>query len=116
MTASSCDDYPFDRCAANQARFALPTVHPMLQLEKPFFAVGINIVAHRRPSQRNGFAQHFLNRCVQLAQLLSRERGGSPTRTYSGAEERLVGVNISHSAQKLLVEQRAFDRGLASAK
>src|ERR1035438_3790656 len=111
MTASSCDDYPFDRCAANQARFALPTVHPMLQLKKPFFAVGIDIVADCRPSQRNGFAQHLLNCGVQFAQLLARKRGGSATRTYSRAEERLVGVDIPHSAQELLIEQRALDGG-----
>ena len=88
----------------------------MLQLEKTFFAVGIDVVAHRRPAQRDGFAQYFLHGSVQLAQLLARERSGPPPRPYSRAEQRLVGVDVSHSAQELLVEQCALDGGLAAAK
>ena len=30
------------------------------QISPAFFAVGIDVIAHRRPAQRDGFAQHFL--------------------------------------------------------
>jgi hypothetical protein len=67
MTATARDDYAFDWRSANQARFALPTVHPMLQLEKPFFAVGIHIVTYRRAAQFDGLAQYLLHSSMQLA-------------------------------------------------
>lgn len=61
MTASSRYDDALDWRFANQARLAFSTVHPMLDLKKPFFAVGINIVADRGTARSNGFAQHDLN-------------------------------------------------------
>ena len=56
MAAASRDDDPLDRPFTDEARFALPTVHPMLQLEKSFFAVGVNVVTDRRATKRDSFA------------------------------------------------------------
>jgi hypothetical protein len=58
----------------------------MLQLEKPFIAVGINVVAHRRSTEGNGFPQDLLYGGVQFAQLLSGERGGTTARPDAGAK------------------------------
>jgi hypothetical protein len=47
----------------------------MLQLEKSFFSIGIDVVGNRRSTERDRFAQHFLHRPVQLVQLLARDGG-----------------------------------------
>src|SRR5450755_3675928 len=116
MTASASDDYSLDRISANQARLAFPTVHPMLQLEKPFFAVGVDIVADRRSAQSDGFAQHFLHCHVQLPQLFAGQRGGSTPGPNSGAEQRFVSINVPYPTQQFLVEQCALDGSFASPK
>ena len=116
MTASASDDDSLDRVAANQARLAFPTVHPMLQLEKPFFAVGVDVVTHRRSAQRDGFAQHFLHSRMQLTQLFPRERSSAPPRPNSGAEQRFVSINVPYPTQQFLVEQCALDGSFASPK
>jgi len=64
MATTPGNDDPFDRRVTNQAGLALPTVHPMLQLEKPFFAIGIHIVANRRTAERDSLPQDFLDRRV----------------------------------------------------
>src|SRR5271165_2683996 len=74
MTAATCDDNPFDGRSAHQARLALTAVHAMLQLKEAFAPFGVNVIAHRRAAQFNGFAQHLLYGSVQLAQLGARER------------------------------------------
>ena len=52
MTAASRDNHTLDRRLADQARFVLPAVNPVLQLKKPFFAIGVNVVRNRRSAQR----------------------------------------------------------------
>ena len=88
----------------------------MLQLEEAFLAVGIHVVADGRAAQRDGFVQNFLQRSVQLAQLLAGERRRTAPRADAGAKQRLVGVDVADAAQQLLIEQRALDRRLALAK
>ncbi len=114
MTASSCYNNSLDWCLANQTRFAFSTVHPVLQLEKPFFAVGINIVANRRTAKGYGLAKDFLNGMVEFSQLVARERHRASPGTYACAEKRFVGIDVANTAQKFLIQQRTLDRGLAA--
>src|SRR5215469_2421629 len=88
----------------------------MLQLEKSFFALGINIIADGRAASLDCFLQHLLHRPMEPAQLIARERSRSPARTYSGPEQRLIGVNIADPAQQFLVQQRALDRRFPPTK
>jgi hypothetical protein len=44
VAAASGDDDAFDGRLANQAGLALAAVDAVLQLEEPFFAVGVNVV------------------------------------------------------------------------
>src|SRR5271165_1479006 len=94
MTAATCDDNPFDGCAAHQAGFALARIDPMLQLEESLAPFGINIVADRRAAQFDRLAQHLLDGRVELAQLCARQRCGATARADCRAEERLVSINV----------------------
>ena len=85
----------------------------MLQLEESFAPLGVDIVADRRAAQRDRLAQYLLQRSVQFAQLSASERRRSPARPDTGAKQRLVGIDVAHAAQQLLVQQRALDRRLA---
>ena len=71
VTAATGDNNPLDWSFAHQARFALTAVDPVLQLEEAFLAVGIHVVANGRAAQRDSFVENFLQRSMQLAQLLT---------------------------------------------
>ncbi len=49
-----------------------------------------------------------------LAQLRAREGCSTAARPDGRSEERLVSVNVPHTTQQILVQQRTFDRGLAA--
>src|SRR5690349_8045526 len=53
---------------------------------------------------------------MQPAELLARERYSASPWPDSGAEERLVRIDVAHPAQQLLIEQSALDGCLTSAK
>jgi hypothetical protein len=44
VAASSHDDHPLHRRLTDQARFSFAAIDSVLQLEKPFFPVGIDVV------------------------------------------------------------------------
>jgi hypothetical protein len=46
MATASSEHDSLDWSLADQARLTLSLIHAMLQLEEPFFAVGINIIRH----------------------------------------------------------------------
>src|SRR5215470_428549 len=48
--------------------------------------------------------------------LRSGDRGRTPPRPKSRAEQGLVGVDVPHAPQQLLIEEGALDRSLASAE
>ena len=49
---------------------------------------------------------------MKLSQLLVSDRCGAATRADSGTEERFIGVNVPHTTQKFLIQQRALDGSL----
>ena len=53
---------------------------------------------------------------MQKRQFLSRQRRRPAAWAHPGAEQRLIGINVSHSAEQLLIQQGAFDQRLAPAK
>ena len=53
---------------------AFAAVDAVLQLEKSFFAVGIDVVRDRRTSERDRFLQNFFEELVQFLQLIARDR------------------------------------------
>src|ERR1051326_289765 len=88
----------------------------MLELKESLFPVVVDIVGDRRSAQLNRFFQHFLHGDEKFPELFRSNCGGPSSRTDAGAEQRFVGINISHAPQQLLIEQRAFDGSLATAK
>src|SRR5215831_6127413 len=60
--------------------------------------------------------KHFLQRGVQLAQLGFRKRIGAAARPDMGAKQRLIGIDVAHAVQKLLVQKRRFYRRFAGVK
>ena len=55
----------------------------------------------------------FLQRGVQLAHLGFRKRVGPTPWPDVGAKQRLIGIDVAHAVQKLLVQQRRFHRRFA---
>ena len=98
MAASAGDHDALDGRLTDQAGLSLPAINSMLQLEKTFPAVGVNVIRDRRTAQLDGFLQDLLYRQIKLSQLFSGQGGGAPTRANSGPEQGLVGVNIADPA------------------
>src|ERR1700756_2048912 len=116
MAAAAAEGDTLDGCFANQTRLAFPPVDPMLQLEKSLFAIGVNVVGDRRPAQCDCLFQHLLDGQIEAPQLLLSQRRRSPPRTNGRAKQRLISINVTHTAQQLLVEKGALDRRLTSLK
>src|SRR5581483_6913655 len=74
VAATPGDHNSFDGSLADQAWLAFAAVHPVLQLEESFLAIGTHVVRDRRPSQCDGFVQYLPQGGVQLPQLLAGER------------------------------------------
>jgi hypothetical protein len=80
LTTAAPDNHALEYGFANQAWFAFPTVNPVLQLEKPLFAIGVNVIRNRGATQGNCLPQHFLNGLVKPSQVLMRKRRCPPPR------------------------------------
>jgi hypothetical protein len=75
----------------------------MLELEKSFFSIRIYIVGNRRSTQRDRLAQHFPHCSVQFAEPVPRDGGRPSAGTDASPEQRLVGIDVAHAAQQLLI-------------
>src|ERR1700747_1536604 len=85
----------------------------MLELEESFFPIRAHVIGNRRSAQRDRLTQHFLHRPVQPSQLLPRDGRRPPPGTNASAKQRLVRINVAHTAQQLLIQKSALDRSLA---
>ena len=103
MAAAAGDHDTLNWSLANQARFALASVDPVLQLKESFLAVGIHVVRNGRTAQRYGFFEDFLNGSVKPGQFLASERSGSAPGPDARPEQRFVGVDVAHAAQQFLI-------------
>jgi hypothetical protein len=84
-------------------------IDPVLQLEKTFDTRRIHVVRNGRPTQRDGLPKNGLQAGVQAIKLGSFQVAGHPARPYACTEETLVGIDIAHSLEKLLIEQSSLD-------
>ena len=113
MRAPACHQNPLDPRPATSARKPRPLVHAVLQLKESLHSVCIHIVAHRRASQLNRVRQHCPQGQPQAFQLLPRQLPCSSAWHYARLEQALVGVDVSHSTQQLLVQQSRLDGQLS---
>lgn len=116
MTTSANDDDSLDSSPAKRAWFSLAPIDSVLQLKKALFSIRVNVVRNGRASQRDCLPKNLLNRTVQKPQIVSAQRGCPATRTNACTEERLVGIDVSHSAQQLLIQQSALNRSSAATE
>jgi hypothetical protein len=113
MAAASADHDALDGSLAHQAGLAFAPVHAVLELEESLFAVGIDVVGDGRTTERDRFLQYLFHRQEQFPQMFLRDRRRTPTRPNTGAEQGLVGINVSDASQQFLVEKSTLDWGLA---
>jgi hypothetical protein len=116
MTASTADDETFNRSFTDEAGFTGALIDIMPQLEEALVSVCVYVVVHRGTAEFNRLAQDFAYLLVKAGKVGPGEGFGLATWTYSGAEERFIGVDIPYSAQQLLVQKRTFDGRIAPAK
>ena len=116
MTAPAGNHHPLDSRFADQAWFAFAAIHAVLELEESFLAIGVHVVGNRGSPQRNGLVEHFLYGEIQSSPLLVADRSGAAAGADSGAEQRLVGIDVSHTAEEPLIQQRTLDGSLAAAE
>src|SRR5581483_9833990 len=110
------DNQAFYGRATDQAGLAFAAIDAVLELEEAGLAFGVHVIGNRRAAGGDGLAEHLLDGVVKAAQFGPGERGGAAARAHSGAEKRFVRIDIAHTTQQLLVQQRALDRGFALAE
>ncbi len=88
----------------------------MLQLEEPFLAIRVNVVSNAGAAQANCLSQNFLKSNVQPPEFVASKGGCTAARPNARTEQGLIGIDIANAAQKILVQQGAFDRSLAATE
>ena len=88
----------------------------MLQLEEAANPIRIHIVRNRRSAQLNGMLQHNLQRRAQPFELLPGQPPGHSFRSDSCPKQALIGINIPHTMQQLLIQEGSLNRRLPPAK
>ena len=83
MRTPSRNHGTLDRRLANQAGFAFPAIDAMLDLKKPLFAIGVDIIGDRRTARGDGLLQYRLHRQKELAQLFLGKRRSLAARPHS---------------------------------
>src|SRR6516165_659069 len=116
VTGASGNDEAPNGGLANQTRLALTSVNPMFELEQALFAVGAHVVGNRRSSARNRLLEHFLQRPIQSPKLHPAKRRCPAPGSNGGTEQRFVGINIAHTAEKLLIQESTLNGCLATSK
>jgi hypothetical protein len=74
VAAAACNDYSFNRSLAYQAWLIFAAVDSVLELEKSFFAIGIDVIGNARASKPDGLIQNFLQCAVQTLEFVAIER------------------------------------------
>ena len=82
----------------------------MFHLKKPPLSVSVDIVRNRRSTEPDGVPQNLSQRGAEPAVFSCGDSIGSPSRANSRSEKALIGVDIAHSCQEGLIEQRRFNR------
>ena len=109
------EDAP-DRCAAHQTWLPGAEIDPVLELEKAFDTGRIDVVRNRRSAQRDCLLEDSLQGGVQAVKFGSLQVASHSPRPDSGAEEALIGIDIAHSVQQLLIQQGGLDGCAAATK
>src|SRR5438445_8215811 len=77
VAAAAGDDDSFDGRLADETGLGLAAVHPVLELEESFFAIGVHIVRDGRASEGNCFSQNLFQRQEEFAHLVAGDGGST---------------------------------------
>ncbi len=86
-----------DGRSACDARLARALVDAMLHLEKAAAAFGVHVIGDGRAAGGYGFGEHLDDGGVKAADAVQAQAGGLGERVDSGAEQRLIGVNVAEA-------------------
>jgi hypothetical protein len=110
--AATHEDAP-DRSSTNQAWLPGTEIYPMFELEEAFYAGRVHIIRNGRAAEGDCLLQYTLQAGVEAIKFCPLQVASHPTRPDSCPEKALVGINIPHAMQELLIEQGCLDGGAA---
>jgi hypothetical protein len=113
VRAAASQNHASNRCSAHQAWLPGAEIDPMLELEEARHTGGIHVVGYGRTTERDGFPENALQAGMQAVQFRPLQVASHTAGPDTGAEETLVGIDISHSMQEFLIQQGSLDRGAA---
>jgi hypothetical protein len=88
----------------------------MLELEEAGDAGSVHIIGHGRATKRDGFLEDGLQAGMQAVKFGPLQVASHPAGPDSGPEQTLVGIDVPHAVQELLIEQSGLDRSAAEPK
>jgi hypothetical protein len=84
-------------------------VDPMPGLKGPGHPFPVHVVAHRRPSKRDGFLKDLSNHLEEPTPLIHRKCVSQPPWMEPGAKEAFIYVNISKTRDKSLIQEQGLE-------
>jgi len=102
--------------SADLAGLAATHIDAVLELEKAGHPVGVHVIGNRGAAQFDGLPQDCLQSGMEPGEVLAGEAARHAGGTDSGAKEALVGINVAHPMEQLLVQQGSLDGQLAIAE
>src|SRR5688572_25445695 len=113
MRSSLRHDDPSQQGTAPSARLAVLAVNQVTQLESASCSLRVDVVRNRGPAMLDGLLQQSNDHRVKLRSTRPSEPPGPRPRVDAGSKQCFVGINITDSANKALVQQQRLDFGVA---
>jgi hypothetical protein len=113
VRAATPEDQPSDRLAADATGHSGPGIHLKLIGEIPTPAGAVHVIPPSCATLSDSFLKKVRDRGEQTCTLESAQAPDAARRMNSGAEEHLVGVDISEPGQETLIDKQRFDSGSA---
>src|SRR5690349_14728722 len=105
-----------DRMAADAARQARPPIDEIAELKVAGGAVRADVIAQRAATLGDRRIENEPNGVDELRKSWLRQPTGSDGRSNTRAKQRLVGVDVSHTSDDVIVHQRELDRRASFAR
>jgi len=81
----------------------------VLHLEAAAIALGIDVVGNRGAFQPYGVFENARHCLMQTRRAFGTESRGDRPRMNTSLEQRLVGINVSHASNEVLIQQKRLD-------
>src|SRR5688572_16291193 len=105
-----------DAGSAPHARLSLAQMDQEPVLERALSPVDVPVVVDRRALRVDSLVQRLDHRIAERGDLRAPQRADRPQRVDLRPEERLVGVDVAHAGDPLLVEEERLHRLLAATR